>query len=343
MVSEKEFIKCITFREVINKMCTAITFATKDHYFGRNLDLDFSYNETVTITPRNFKFPMRKVDDLSSHYAMIGMATVVEDYPLYYDAINEAGLGMAGLNFPDNAHYFADIDGKNNIASFEMIPYILGQAKTVDEAKKLLENVSVSAEVFSADFPTATLHWIIADKEKSIVVESTKEGLNVYDNPVGVMTNNPPFPIQMYDLNDYYAISAHPLEHKFGNGVSLHEYSRGMAGLGLPGDLSSKSRFVRAVFTKYNSMCDDDELSSINQFFKILGSVEQVKGLCEVTPGKYEYTIYSSCMNQDKGIFYYTTYGNSDIHAIDMHKVDLDGDKLSIYKLNKKLSVSYDN
>ena len=116
-----------------------------------------------------------------------------------------------------------------------------------------------------------------------------------------------------------------------------------MAGLGLPGDLSSKSRFVRAVFTKYNSMCDDDELSSINQFFKILGSVEQVKGLCEVTPGKYEYTIYSSCMNQDKGIFYYTTYGNSDIHAIDMHKVDLDGDKLSIYKLNKQLSVSYDN
>ena len=324
-------------------MCTAITFATNDHYFGRNLDLDFSYNETVTITPRNYVFPMQKVPDLNSHYAIIGMATVVGDYPLYYDAVNEKGLGMAGLNFPGNAHYFPDQEGKDNIASFEFIPYILGTCKSVAEAKEALKKISISAEDFSKDFPTSTLHWIIADKDSSIVVESMEDGLHVYDNPVGVMTNNPPFPIMKFALNDYYALSAHRLDHKFADGVELTEYSRGMSSLGLPGDLSSKSRFVRCVFTKYNSLCDKDEASSVNQFFKILGSVEQVKGLCEVTPGEYEYTIYSSCMNQEKGIYYYTTYGNPEVHAVDMHKTDLDGKELTSYKLQKGLQFHFDN
>lgn len=144
---------------------------------------------------------------------------------------------MAGLNFPGNAHYFPDQEGKDNIASFE---FILGTCKSV-------------AEDFSKDFPTSTLHWIIAEKDSSIVVESMEDGLHVYDNPVGVMTNNPPFPIMKFALNDYYALSAHRLNHKFADGVELTEYSRGMSSLGLPGDLSSKSRFVRFVFTNYNT------------------------------------------------------------------------------------------
>lgn len=98
---------------------------------------------------------------------------------------------------------------------------------------------------FSKDFPLSTLHWMIADQTGTIVVESMKDGLHVYDNPVGVMTNNPPFPIMKFALNDYFALSAHHKEHTFGPGVELAEYSRGMGGLGLPGDLSSKSRFVR--------------------------------------------------------------------------------------------------
>ena len=324
-------------------MCTAITYHTADHYFGRNLDLDFSYNETVAVTPRNYVFPMRKVDDLSSHYAIIGMATVAGNYPLYYDAVNEKGLAMAGLNFEGNAYYFDDQEGKKNITSFELIPYILGTCQDLAEAKKELSEISISNEAFSKDFPLSTLHWMIADKTGAIVVESMKDGLHVYDNPVGVMTNNPPFPIMKFALNDYFALSAHHKEHTFGPGVELDEYSRGMGGLGLLGDLSSKSRFIRCVFTKFNSQGESDEVSSVNQFLKILYSVEQVKGLCEVTPGKYEYTIYSSCMNQEKGIYYYTTYENSDIHAIDMHKTDLDSSELSVYPLQRQLQVHLDN
>ena len=86
-------------------MCTAVSYKTKDHYFGRNLDLEYSYHETVTVTPRNKRFVFRHVEDVLRHPAMIGMAYVVDDDPLYYEATNESGLSIAGLNFPGNAQY----------------------------------------------------------------------------------------------------------------------------------------------------------------------------------------------------------------------------------------------
>jgi choloylglycine hydrolase len=174
---------------------------------------------------------------------------------------------------------------------------------------------------------------MIADKEEAIVVESMKDGLHIYDNPVGVMTNNPPFNIMNFALNDYASLSPKQPENTFG--TSLHLYSRGMGGLGLPGDLSSKSRFIKVAYTKLNSKSKEDENSAVHQFFKILGSVEQQYGLCEVTPGAYEYTIYSSCVNIEEGIYYYTTYNNSHIHGVNMHHTDLDASTLTIHKLIK--------
>ena len=185
-------------------MCTCVSYRTRDHYFGRNLDLEFSYQESVTITPRNYPLPFRKKETIASHYALIGMAFVQDGYPLYYDATNEVGLSMAGLNFPHYAHFEKPIeDGKDNIAPFEFIPWILSQCKSVKEAKNLLSHLRLSDIAYSSSLPITPLHWMISDKEESIVVESVKEGLKVYENPVGVMTNNPPFPIQLFRLNDY--------------------------------------------------------------------------------------------------------------------------------------------
>ena len=147
-------------------MCTAITYTTKDHYFGRNLDLQFSYNETVTITPRNYVFNFRKMGALINHYAIIGMAYVADDYPLYYDATNEKGLSIAGLNFPENADYKPYSEDKDNVTPFELIPWILSQCKNTNEAINLLEQTNITSESFSKELPIAELHWIIADKEK---------------------------------------------------------------------------------------------------------------------------------------------------------------------------------
>lgn len=319
-------------------MCTAVTYRTKDHYFGRNLDLEFCYKETITIMPRNFSFSYRKVENApiacdfqGKQYAMIGMATVVDGYPLFYDATNEKGLSMAGLNFPGNADYKPEAAGKDNVTPFEFIPWVLGQCETVAQVRTLLERINLLEENFSEELPLSPLHWMISDREESITVESVREGLRVYDNPVGVLTNNPPFDMQLFALNQYMNLSNEQPENRFSKDLDLKTYSRGMGALGMPGDLSSPSRFVRAAFTKLNSVSGDSESESISQFFHILNSVAQQRGCVHLGNGQYEMTIYSSCCNTDKGIYYYTTYENSQITGVDMHRENLDGTELICY------------
>ncbi len=322
-------------------MCTALTYKTECFYFGRTLDNDFSYLEQVTVTPRNFTFEFRNGRMLENHFAIIGMSYVVGGYPLYYDAMNEKGLCMAGLNFVGNAHYFEPVGDKDNIAQFELIPYILSQCDSVKQAKDLLCRINITGENFSEELPVSQLHWIIADKEQAITVESVEDGLKIYDNLIGVLTNNPPFDMQMFNLNNFMGLSALPPRNTFASDIKLDFYSRGMGALGLPGDLSSQSRFVRAAFTKLNGVSDSDEKSSVGQFFHILGSVEQTRGCCVLENGKYEITVYTSCCNADKGIYYYTTYNNRCITAVDMHRSNLDSTELMSYPLIDDECINY--
>ena len=323
-------------------MCTAITYKTKDHYFGRTLDLEYTYKEEVTVTPRNYEFPFRAKGTIKNHYAIIGMATVAENYPLYYEAVNECGLAMAGLNFPGNAHYFPVTEGKNNIAPFEFIPWILAQCRDLAEARMLLTNINLCDIDFNERFPLSPLHWILTDKEGAITVESMADGLHIHENPVGVLTNNPPFDYHLTHLCDYMNVSALPPENRFGE-VSLTTYSRGMGGIGLPGDLSSASRFVRAAFVKLNSLSGESENESISQFFHILGAVEQQRGCACLPDGSFEITAYTSCMNTDKGIYYYTTYENRSVNAVDMLRCDLEGKELYRYPLAKEQEIIWQN
>jgi len=314
-------------------MCTAVTYETRDFYFGRTLDYDFSYSEEVTITPRNFPLPFRSGETLTQHHAIIGMAHVVDDYPLYFDAVNEKGLAMAGLNFVGYADYKSPTPGKDNIAVFEIIPWALGQCVSVSEARSLLENLNLTHTPFSDSLPPAQLHWILADHDEAVTIESVREGLRVYPNPAGVLTNNPPFPQQMLHLNNFMHLSPEEPHNHFSKALELHPYSRGMGALGLPGDLSSQSRFVRAAFTKLNSLSGTSESESVSQFFHILGAVEQTRGCCRLGDGKCEVTLYTSCCNTDKGIYYYRTYDNHQITGVNMHREKLDDSFLIRYPL----------
>lgn len=324
-------------------MCTAITYKTKSHYFGRNLDLEYSYNETITIMPRNFPLRFRHVKSPQNYYAMIGMATVADNYPLFYEATNEKGLSMAGLNFPGNAEYKPYNEDKDNITPFELIPWILGQCSTTTEAHTMLKRINILEENFSEEFPLSPLHWMISDRNSSLVVEAVKEGLKIYDNPIGVLTNNPPFEGQIFNLNNYMHLSSEPPKNLFAKDLKLTEYSRGLGAMGLPGDLSSMSRFVRAAFTKLNSKSGETEVESISQFFHILYSVAQQRGCVRLGEDKYEITLYSSCCNTDKGIYYYTTYENNQITAVDMHRENLDADTLITYPIIEGQQIKMQN
>lgn len=325
-------------------MCTAASFSTLHHYFGRNLDLEYSYHETVTVTPRNYPFHFRKMGDKPSHYAMIGMAYVADNYPLYYDATNECGLSMAGLNFPGNAVYRAMAPSQDNVAPFEFIPWILSQCATVDEAEDMLKRTNLVDYDFSEQLPASPLHWIVADARRCLVVEPMADGLHLYNNPYKVLTNNPPFDFHLLNITQYLSSTREEVSSRFSTELDtpMTPFSRGMGSFGIPGDLSSASRFVKAAFTRANSVSDVSESASISQFFHILGSVAQQKGCCRVGT-KFEYTIYSSCCNTDTGVYYYTTYENSQITAVDMHKVDLDSGELVSYPLITGQQIRYQN
>lgn len=324
-------------------MCTALSYRTRDHYFGRNFDLEASFHECLTITPQQFPLSFRTVPSMPTHFALIGIAAVEEGYPLYYDAANEKGLCMAGLNFPENAAYFPPDAARDNIAPFELIPWLLGQCATVDEAELLLRRCHLAAIPFSKDLPLSPLHWLLCDKNHALTIEQTKDGLHWYENPVGILTNNPPFPLQMIHLSNYMNLSRERAENRLSPTIPLQAYSRGMGAMGLPGDLSSASRFVRAAFTKLNSVCSDDESNSVGQVFHILSTVAQTQGCVHLGEGRYESTRYSICCNASRGIYYYTTYENQQICAVDLYRTDISSRILTTYPLLRRQQIQMQN
>lgn len=305
-------------------MCTAISFLSKDHYFGRTLDLEYSYDEMITITPRNFPLQFREMPALDHHYALIGMSYIQAHYPLYYEATNETGLSMAGLHFPKYTKYNPPVSTKDNIAPFEFIPWILGQCQYVEDARPLLDRINIRNINFSAELPLTPLHWMLSDARDSIVIECTKAGLQIYDNPYGVMTNAPTFDIHLKNLQKFtHASLSVPPD--------------------IPGDWSSQSRFLRALYIKNHSPHPVCECERVSQFFHILNSVTQPRGVNVKGKNLYKYTIYTSCCNTSQGIYYYKTYNNHRINAINMHKENLDSKHLISYPLLKDAHIYMQN
>ena len=324
-------------------MCTCITLKTKDVYFGRNLDLESTFGEQVIVTPRNYEFTLKNHTKMKTKYAMIGMGNVVDNYPLYADAGNEKGLCMAGLYFPGNAVYFEEKENAINIASFELIPWCLGNFSSIAELREALNKINITNQTFHENMPAVDLHWMMSDGKECIVLEQTKNGLQIYENPYGVLTNNPPFDYHEINISNYMNVSAKFPTNTFSEEIPLQPYGQGMGMMGLPGDVTPTSRFVRAAFYKFNSITDEDEESSISQFFHILDSVSMIKGSVITKENHYDMTTYSSCINASKGIYYFKTYYNNQINAVSLNEENKNGDKLEIYELPKKQNIQYMN
>lgn len=316
--------------ERIGFMCTAVSITSGDRYFGRNLDFEHTFGEKIVISPRKYPFSFTNGEKQKEHYAIWGIGIVQSEYPLYFDAVNEKGVCMAGLNFPGYAKYNKKTEGKENIASFELIPWVLARCKTAQQAKELLSDVSITDEAFNEKMPPTPLHWIIADKRDCYTIEQTERGLRIYKNIVGILTNSPDFPSHLLNLKSYSNISAEEPQNRFCEKLDLTPYSKGMGAIGLPGDYSSMSRFVRACFVALNSEFGETETEKVHQFFHILGSVKMPKGCVRTKEGS-EMTNYSCCYNSDNGIFYYTSYFDSKIYAVDIKNENLNFEKLIIY------------
>ena len=322
-------------------MCTCLVMSNGDTYFGRNLDLDYDVGQMLVVTPRNYQFNFRKMKPLKKHFAMFGIASVINDYPLYFDATNEHGLSIAGLQFREEVKTSKVKRNKINLAQFELIPYILGTCRTVKEALEVVKNLNLFDLDFSKKVTASKLHYMIADKKESYVVESLSDGIKVYKNPYGVLTNSPPFPYHLENVRLYLTnITSDLVDSKNFDSLKLTSFTSGQGTFGLPGDVTSPSRFVKTTFLKLVSKSSHNEKSNVNQFFRILDNVSFVRGEVMRESGNYEITIYSSCVNVHKLLFYYKTYNNSTVNALDVKKLNLNVSKLYMYSLNDELNIN---
>lgn len=307
-------------------MCTAISFTNGDSYFGRNLDLDYSYNTSVLVTPRDMEIRFTNGDSATRHYAVMGSGIVENNYPLYFDAVNEKGLCCAALRFTSGE--YARGTGENFVASFEFILWVLSQNGSVAAAKDKIKKIQISSRPFSHNLPPTPLHFLISDKSGSLTVEQTASGIKVYENAVGVLTNNPEFPMQMTFLNNFAHLQSAPQQGSLSKSVHFEAYSNGLGAYGLPGDFSSASRFARAVFVKENSVCEEGEEASAAHLFSILGNVAVPSGSVITREGKIHKTIYSACCNATKGIYYYKPGNSLSIKTVKLWDYNLDSKNL---------------
>ena len=316
-------------------MCTSLAFlAAKDFYFGRNMDIDKSMGEQVTITPRNFPLPFREEQTISRHYAFVGMACVRDGYPLYSEAVNEKGVGITCLAFSGNAVYADKLNpNKHNISTFELIHWLMGQCANITQVRALLAKTNVTSAAFSEELPPAETHWHIADEQESVVLEIMADGMHIYDNPTGVATNNPPFPYHLANLNYYLNLTPKFPQNQFAEELGLKPLGVGYGSVGLPGDASAISRFIRLNFLKANSPRPETESQAVNQFFHLLDGVSLIRGAQRGYHDEICQTTFNCCVNASRGIFYYKTYDNHQITAVDMHRENLDGSGLIRYDL----------
>lgn len=284
-------------------MCTAIN---DNRLFGRTLDVERSFGEQVVITPRGFTFNFLHQGSVSKHHAIMGAAHVIDNTPLYYDAMNEKGLCAAALRLPELTTYHEVKSDKQNLASFELIPWLLCNFKSTEDARKAVENVNITPESFSKSLPSTPLHWIIGDRKMSFVIESVEDGLKIYDNPYGVLTNAPEFPTQCYIFEE--------------------------RGRPMLGDLSSSSRFVRAINAKNHTDKCDGETEAISRFFHIMSTVNQPAGLFQADERKLR-TEYTACMDTESLTYYFTTYDCRKLRGVRMKSANLDGSTLEAFPM----------
>ena len=306
-------------------MCTAILLKNNNlSLFGRNMDIEYSFNEQIIITPTNYPITFKNKEAIINHYAILGMGTVIDNYPLYADCVNEHGLAVTALAF-SNAKYKTIKTNKINIAPYELPLYILSKFKNVDEAINHLKNINLININFNKTTINTPLHFMISDKDKSIVIEQTDK-LYIYDNPYNVLTNSPSFSYHIENIKNYLNLSIKNIENDPFN-LKIKPNTNNHNLIGLPGDYTSQSRFIKTLFIKNNIKLTNNYNDTLYHFFEILNQVKMLKGIVLTNKG-YEYTRYTSCMDLNNIIYYYKTYNSNNINKITLKDYNINSNEL---------------
>ena len=311
-------------------MCTGVRFSDGEGnmYFGRNLDWVSGYGEKVVITPRGFKYQSAFLGEMGGA-AVIGMGIVAEGAPLYFDCANEHGLAVAGLNFPGYASYATEaVSGKTNVAAYEFPLFVALNFKTVDEVLKALKDVAIVAKPINEQYPVSQLHWMIGDKERSIVVEYTARGMEIFENEVDVLTNQPGYAWHRENLRNYMNLGSREPEKVSWGKAELKPFGTGSLMQGLPGGFYPTERFVRVAYFNTHYPEQDSETANVSRLFHTLAGVAMIDGGAAMADGRFEKTIYTGGYSTATKTYYYNTYEDFAIKSVAMKDYDLDSSEL---------------
>ena len=312
-------------------MCTGIRFSDGDGglYLARNLDWTSGYGERVVLTPSGYepRSPFGAVPGI--RHAVIGMGIVEEDTPLYFDCGNDAGVAVAGLNFPGYAQYApGPSEGKTNVAAFEFPLWVASQFESVEEVEAALGEVTIVDRPINEKYPSSLLHWIIGDSARTVVVEYTSDGMHVYDDDVDVLANQPGFPWHHENLRNYLNTDpGFPDDTVLGR-AHLAPFGSGSHMRGIPGDYYSPSRFVRAAYVNAHYPVKGSEEENVSRAFHTLQQVAMVDGCAAMGSGEFEKTIYTGLFSSRTTTYYWNTYEDPAIRSVAMADHDPDGTEL---------------
>jgi choloylglycine hydrolase len=298
-------------------MCTAITLQSMqgENFFGRTMDFSHSIKPGVYVIPINYEWDSlatrKKYIDI---YSFICMGQETDGMLGFFDGVNERGFAAAVLYFAGYAYYDLPINDKEQIASLDFLHYILGRCSSVDDLRALLKDIYIVGIQDPVTKTTAPLHWIATDKSgKTVVIEQTKTGLEVIDNPIGVMANSPDFNWQITNLRNYMNVSTNQKKEVHWENVSLTPFGQGAGTTQLPGGFTSPERFVRTAFLKTHVQTPKTSSETLMTCFHIINNVFIPKGIVVTDKGADDYTKYIAFMNTNTCEYYFKTYGNNQI------------------------------
>lgn len=324
-------------------MCTAITLndAQNHHYFGRTMDFSYPLEPSIYSCPKNYilKNSYSSIE-IKNKYSFMGIGQKLS-HVIFADGVNEKGVSVATLYFPGFASYPLPTTpySKYYIDSLDLVNFLLGNCATVEEAYSLLQSVSIIGVQDSITNSIAPLHWIVTDQTGNcMVIESEKDGLHLFSNPIGVLSNSPNFEWHATNLRNYMNLSPFQFEKTNWNSISLSPFGQGTGGFGLPGDYTPPSRFVRASFLKTHIIPPQTLEESITSFFHIMESVSIPKGIVITQRGTNDYTQYTSFIDLQNSSYYFKTYENSQILYSSFVTSTLENTILEVGKLSDTTS-----
>lgn len=325
--------------------CTGILMQAKDQSSvnGRTVEFGVPLEVNLAVIPRNVSFtgktPLGKGMAYKSKYAAVGVYGFAD--VVLMDGMNEKGLVAAAFYFPGYAGYskITKDNQANALSPADFPNWILTQFATLEEVKTALSTVVLAPTVLKGWGNTAPpMHYIVYDASgKSIVIEPIEGTLKVYENDLGVITNSPTFDWHMTNLNNYIHLSPFNAEPNRLRNVSLEAFGQGTGMMGLPGDFTPPSRFVRAAFFSATALPVENSAQAVDQTFHILNQFDIPLGA--VRPkgtSDYDYTLFTSVKNPETLEYFYRSYQDQTIFFLDLRQFDLNAKSIKKMKVEGK-------